>query len=356
MDQLKHARQQIDAIDRQMAALFAQRMQAVCEVAAYKKEHGLPVLDASREQQVLTRNAAHLEEENLLEYYLDFQKNVMRISRRYQKDMLDDDIVGYQGTEGAFSHIAMKQVFGECKNQAYPTFEEVFCAVEKGEIRYGVIPFENSYTGEVGEVLDLLWQHDVHIQGVYDLAISQNLLALPGAKLEEITRVYSKTQALGQCQDFIRAHAYEAVAYPNTALAAKFVSESGDCHIAAIASEETAALYGLSVLVRDINTSAQNTTRFIIIGNRFLEEGNRFNLLFTVDHRAGQLARVMQIIGEYGYNLESIKSRPLHNLPWQYYFYVEIVGSLKDEKTAALLAELRNNCKDLKVLGAYTVE
>ena len=356
MDQLTHARQQIDAIDEQMAQLFAQRMRAVCEVAAYKKEHELPVLDASREQEVLERNSGRLSDPSLSEYYLDFQKNVMRISRRYQQDMLDEDVVGYQGTEGAFSHIAMKRVFGACKNQAYATFEEVFSAVARGEIRYGVIPFENSYTGEVGEVLDLLWQYDIHIQSVYDLRISQNLLALPGAKLEEIRRVYSKSQALAQCQSFIRSHGYEAVAYPNTALAAKFVSESGDASIAAIASEETAALYGLSVLVRDINTSAQNTTRFIIIADRLSKQGNRFNILFTVDHKAGQLARIMQIIGEYGYNLESIKSRPLHSQPWQYYFYAEIVGSLNEERTAELLAKLGSHCKELKVLGAYTVD
>lgn len=262
--------------------------------------------------------------------------------------------VGYQGTKGAFSHIASTKIFPEENLLSYPAFEDVFLAVDKGEIPYGVIPFENSYTGEVGEVLDLLLKYDCHISGIYDLKIDQNLLGLKNAGLNDIQLVYSHQQALSQCQTYLREKKLETVPYANTALAAKYVSEAGDIHKAAIASKETAELYGLKILVPNINTSRENTTRFIILTKNLVQAGNRFNLLFTVDHNAGQLAHVIQIIAEHGFNMESIKSRSLHSLPWQYYFYVEIVGELSEPKTQQMIEEMRSSCKELKVLGSYT--
>ena len=138
-------------------------------------------------------------------------------------------------------------------------------------------------------------------------------------------------QALQQSAKFIRSLGLETQAFQNTAAAAKSVAEAGDKSVAAIASLETAALYGLSVLAENINTSETNTTRFIVIGRRMNAAGNRFSLLFTVDHRAGRLARVMQLIGAMGFNLECIKSRPLPHVPFEYYFYVEVVGDLSAE-------------------------
>lgn len=263
-------------------------------------------------------------------------------------------IAGYQGTMGAFSHIASTKIFPEAELISYSNFEDVFSAVDRGEIPYGVIPFENSYTGEVGEVLDLLLKYDCHISGIYDLKIDQNLLGLKNAELSDIQLVYSHQQALSQCQAYLHEKNLETVPYANTALAAKYVSETEDIHKAAIASKETAELYGLKILVPNINTSRENTTRFIILTKKLTQGGNRFNLLFTVDHNAGQLAHVIQIIAEYGYNMESIKSRSLHSLPWQYYFYVEIVGELQSPETRKMLHEMKASCKEFKILGTYT--
>ncbi len=231
----------------------------------------------------------------------------------------------------------------------------MFKAVIDGDIEYGVIPFENSYTGEVGEVFDLLLKYDCYINRIYDLKINQNLVANKGAGLKDIKQVYSHHQAISQCKMFLKNFEFEIIPYPNTALAAEYVSQSGDISKAAIASEQTAQLYGLEILVPNINTSTENTTRFIVISKKLIKSGNRFNFLFTVNHDAGQLAKIMQIIGSMGFNMESIKSRPLYSLAWQYYFYVEIVGDLNDHKTALLLDELKQNCKELKVLGAYSI-
>lgn len=355
MDTLENARKKIDEIDKQMAELFEKRMMAVEDVIIYKKQNNLATLDNNRETLVIQKNSQYIKDKKYLDSYIKFIRDVMDISKKYQRNFLNRDIVGYQGTKGAFSYIALKNIFKENKNRAYATFEDVFKAVSDGDIEYGVIPFENSYTGEVGENFDLLLKYDCYINMVYDLKINQNLIANKGASLKDIKQVYSHHQAIGQSQMFLKNFDFEVIPYPNTALAAEYVSKSGDISKAAIASEQTAEIYGLDVLVPNINTSAENTTRFIVISKNLIKEGNRFNLLFTVKHDAGQLAKIMQIIGTMGFNMESIKSRPLYNLAWQYYFYVEIVGDLKDEKTKELLVKLRENCKELKVLGAYNI-
>ena len=356
MNRLEEARKIINEVDKEIVALFQKRMQAVEDVILYKLENNMPILDSSREKQVIEKNCAYITEEKYIESYKEFIQNLMDTSKRYQATIINKGVVAYQGTMGAFSHIASKKVFPDSKLKSFATFEDVFKAVADGAAAYGVIPFENSFTGEVGEVLDLLLKYDCHISGIYDLKIDQNLLGLKNAEIKDIEKVYSHHQALSQCKTFLKGTNFEAIPYPNTALAAKFVSEAGDIHKAAIASRETAELYGLKILVENINTSIENTTRFIILTKKLEEKGDRFNLLFTVDHNAGQLAHIIQIVAEHGFNMESIKSRSLHNLPWQYFFYVEIVGELKAQKTKDLIEAMRKNCKDLKILGSYSVK
>ena len=324
MSMLDEARKQINEIDAQMAELFEQRMHAVEDVIAYKQEHQMPVLDSGREKAVIERNQELIQDERYKESYRQFITHVMEVSRAYQKKVLNQDVVAYGGARGAFSHIAAMKCFPQCELRNYPTFEEVFQAVVNADAAYGVIPFENSYTGEVGDMLDMLLEYDVSIQYMYDLKICQNLLGVPGASLEDIRQVYSHPQALAQSSLFLQGRGLDLIPYGNTALAAQYVAETKDPSKAAIASIETAELYGLNVLVRDINTSSQNATRFVIIAKTPKESGNRFSLLFTVRHETGALMQVMQLMAKYGMNLESIKSRSLHDQPWAYYFYCEI--------------------------------
>lgn len=353
MNSLEQARLQIDEIDKEMASLFEKRMKAVEDVVAFKMENHLPIFDSTREQEVIEKNSNYIQNESYREYYCEFIKKVMALSRKYQSRIFNQNVVGYQGTQGAFSHIALKKLFPDYNEKSYKTFKDVFKAVESGEITYGILPFENSYTGEVGEVLDLLYQHNCHITQIFDLKINQNLLGVKGAKLSDIKQVYSHHQALSQCQRYFDMYDFDLIPYPNTALAAQYVSEANDKSKAAVASIETAKLYGLDVLVENINTSSDNTTRFIVISKKKNESGNRFNLMFTLAHNAGQLAKVMQIISNYNFNMESIKSRPIHNVPWQYYFYVEIEGNAADQNAIDLLKELKLHCQELKLLGVY---
>ena len=175
-----------------------------------------------------------------------------------------------------------------------------------------------------------------------------------GTKLSDVKQVYSHQQALSQCGAYFEQHNYELVPYVNTALAAQYVRGCKDRTKVAVASIETAEIYGLEVLVKDIHTSAENTTRFIVISKELKKVGNRFNLLFTVEHQTGALATIMQMIGSFGFNMESIKSKSIHHIPWQYYFYIEVVGDINSDKANKMIDSLKQNCKNLKILGVYT--
>ena len=355
MDKLDEARAAIDRIDAQMAALFEARMAAAAAVAAYKKEHALPVLDSAREAAVVEKNLSRLKNKELEPFYAAYLRHQLALSRQYQAQVLGRDRVAYQGVEGAFAHIALKKLFPRAQELPCATWGKVFDAVEAGDAAYGVLPFENSHAGDVSAVLDLCFAHPgLYVTEVCDLPVRQNLLGLPGAKLSDITRVCSHPQAIAQSERFLKSLSLPAEDCLNTAVAAKKVAESGDKTLAAIASEETAALYGLQVLAADINSDGDNTTRFIVIGRELPVSGDRFSLLFTVDHKAGKLAAVIQAIGAAGFNMECIKSRPMPGVPFEYYFYVELEGQPGAQGTKALLSELERVCNTLRVLGIFT--
>ena len=355
MDALEQARRRIDAVDTQLAALFEQRMAAVLEVARYKQAHGLPIFDAAREAVVLEKSAARIQDPALRPYYRDHVQNLMDVAKQYEAEVLGQNRAAYQGVEGAFAHIALRALFPHAQAVSYPTWEDVFNAVERGDAAHGVVPFENSHAGDVSAVLDLCYNHPgLWVVDVYDLPISQNLLVLPGVQIGEIRQVYSHQQAIAQSETFLKQFRLPASPMPNTAMAAQFVAQTGDRSKAAIASRETAELYGLEVLVPDINTDGDNTTRFIVLSRQRPTAGNRFSLLFTVDNKPGKLAEVIQIIGASGFNMESIKSRPMPHVPFEYYFYVELVGDPARDESAALLRQLDRICRTVRLLGVYT--
>ena len=354
MSKLDNARKQINQIDKEMAELFEKRMQAVEDVVAYKISNQLPVLDASREKELIDKNLKYIKDCKYRDSYLAFMQDMLEVSKDYQKQIINHDVIAYQGTYGAFSYIASTKIFANHKYQAYPTFEDVFKAVENQEVSYGVIPFENSFTGEVGEVSDLLREYHVYIIDTYDLKVDQNLLGKKGTSTQSIKKVYSHPQAISQSLQFLKGRGYELIPYPNTALAAKFVSEQ-DCNdIAAIASKETATLFGLEVLESNIHTSWDNTTRFIVIGKQLQEQGTHFQMLFTTKNETGALAQAINLIASYGFNMESIKSRAIPNEPWSYYFHVELEGELNSKQTRQMCKQLEDICTDIKILGSYT--
>lgn len=352
MSKLDELRKEIDEIDGQMAALFGRRMSVAAGVAEYKREHGLPVLDAGREDAVLQKNLARLDAPALKEYYEDYLRHLMGLSRQYQAAILGANTVAYQGAQGGFGHRVAVSLYPHAVLQAKATFAAIFEAVDEGSAAYGVVPFENSSTGDVSEVLDLCYSHRCHVAGVYDLPVTQNLLALPGAQLCDIKKVVSHPQALQQSRRFLSNLNVELEAFANTALAAKQVAELGDASVAAVASLDAAELYGLVPLAKDIATDTDNTTRFILITRALPAQGDRLSLFVTVENGVGRLAKIIEVIAAEGFDMENIKSRPMQGRPWEYYFYIELVGE-PGAHTDHLLEKIRQVSLSVRLLGVY---
>lgn len=352
MKDIEHWRKEIDRIDEEIARLFQERMEVVEGIARYKRDNDMKVFDPERENAVIEKNLRRIDKEGLKKYYRQFIVDMMNVSKEYQKDILQiREDVGYQGVEGAFSYIAMNRVFDTPEGRSYDTFEGVFQGVDRGEVRYGILPIENSYTGEIGEVFDLLKKYDCRVVKTYDLTIRQNLLGVKGSSIEDIREVYSHPQGFLQSEKFLKGRGWKQIDHGNTAASAKHVGESKDITKGAIGSRETAELYGLEVLADNINTNDNNCTKFIVISRDELNDGDAFSLLITTEHRMGALARVIKSVEKYGYNMLNIKSRPIKDVPWEYYFYIELEGRIG--QAGDLIDELRTESKYLKVIGSY---
>ncbi len=356
MENLRDIREKITDIDKEMAKLFQARMEQVAKVAEYKKICGLPILDSEREQQVIANGAARIEDENLKPYYINFLKNNMEISRRYQSNIMEGLRVAYCGTRGAFAHIAANKVFPTAQKIAYTSFKKAYDAVENGECDCAVLPVENSFAGDVGQVNDLMFSGNLFVSGMYDLPVTHDLLGIEGARVKDIKTVVSHSQALTQCSNFIKDNGYREVEYSNTALAAEYVKSNQDKSIAAVASAESAKMFGLEVIARSINDDRSNTTRFAVFtraGNNGNNKNSMFSLLFTARNEAGSLAKALTIIGNHGFNMRTLRSRPMKELMWQYYFYIEADGDIYGDEGKQCLEELKEHCDKIKVVGAY---
>ncbi len=355
-DKLSTARKQINDIDKEMAALFCKRMKAAEVVAEYKREHGLPVFDASREAELIAKNCEYISDELLKPYYVDFLKNNMDISKRYQLRLNEGMRVAFSGVKGAFAEIAAKKIFKDANRVEHSNFNEAYKAAENGECDCVLLPLENSYNGDVGQVMDLAFFGSLHINGIYDFSVCQCLLAKKGTHLEDVKEVISHPQALGQCSSFIMKHKLKFTECKNTAVAASLVAKSERNDLAAIASEEAASEFGLEILHGGINDDATNTTRFAVFSRLDKSEhnnDNEFIMFFTVKNENGSLGRALTVIGNNGFNLRALKSRPTKDLVWSYYFYVEGEGNIYSEQGKKMLDELKNVCDNIKIVGSF---
>lgn len=360
MDELSKNREGIAGIDEEMARLFEKRMELSGGIAEYKKQHGIPVKDRGREEFLIERNRGYIKDPVLEEYYVDFLKGMIDISCRYQERLLSGMKVAYSGVEGSFAYIAAKTMFPNaaliCKNG----FSQAYRSVEQGECDCVVLPLENSYAGEVNTVMDLAFSGDLFVNKVIDLPVRHCLLGVQGSRREDIKTVISHPQALLQCSDYIEKHGYSTKEFGNTALAAQRVKETGDRTLAAIASRETAGIMGLELLDDKIQDSGVNTTRFAVFSKAAdtnkaasRKDEDSFILVFTVKNEAGALAQTLNIIGAHGYNMKSLRSRPMKELLWNYYFFIEAEGNINSVNGQDMLKELSAVCARLKLVGSY---
>ena len=356
---IAEARKNIDRIDREMAELFAERMQAAAVVAAYKEEHGLPVEDKAREAEMIARNTERLPPA-YRPYYRNFLVGTITESKRYQRLLVSGLRVAYSGVEGAFAHVATMRIFGEPGEKvACPDFATAYRSVESGACHCAVLPIENSYAGDVGQVMDLAWRGSLTISGIYDLPLSQCLLAKPSVTLAEVREVVSHPQALAQCQPYLRRQGWIQTTAVNTAVAARTVAAGERREVAVIAARETADLYGLQVLENDINEQKSNTTRFAVFSTAACEikpSDNHFVLLFSCKNQPGALGDAISVISRHDYNLKCLKSHPTGVENWAYYFYAEGEGNLGTEAGQTMRRELERVCNSVRVLGSFSGE
>ena len=360
MRDLKDIRLEINEIDEAMGKLFERRMLLAKDVAIYKQAHDLPIFDKVREEQILQNRMKDFpnRDADFLEAVEIFYQTMMDLSKKSQEKWIDRPIkAGYYGVPGAFTHEAFIHIFGEEMPSAnYESFEGIFQALEKKEIRYGVLPVENSLTGIINDVYDLLGKYDFYIVKECTIPIQQNLLGVPGSTQEEIREVYSHPQGFAQSADFLSNFPeWKLIPYFNTARSASMVAGEKDPTKACIAGKNSAKLYGLEVLKEGIQDHTQNFTRFVVIGTN-MEAGadaDKISLYFTLEHRPGSLFAALEEFSKQNLNLQRIESRPMKGKVWEYGFFVDIEGNLEDSKVVKALKGVREHCYSWKVLGNY---
>lgn len=345
MRNLEEIRPDIDRVDRQLKELFLERMRLVSEVGAYKKEHGLPVKNQSREDSLIAEKLQNLSD--FTEETAAFFRNMIDISCDYQERMIsekrnqvpaffhvsretffrDTKTVCYQGIPGSYSHEVCSRLFRNAGLTRTDSFREVFEKVAREDCEAGVVPIENITAGAVTEVYEALNEMDLYIAASPILPI-QHVLMGTGSR-EEVRTVTSHPQALNQCGCFIRANSFEKIPAPNTAVAARLVRETARADTAAIGSKAAAELYGLNILEENIADTDNNQTRFIVITKKplMLTGADTISMIFSIPHQVGSLSRVLQHFSQSGLNMTMIESMPLKGGKWEYLFYVDVKGN-----------------------------
>ena len=374
---LEQSRKTIDEIDSQLTKLFAERMSCAAEIAAYKKENNLPVLDAGRERQKLAA-ISELVPEELENSARCLYSLIFSLSRAYQHRLLGNDaelpkkiaaaieqtpnlfppkaMVACQGVEGANSQVACDRLLPRGNIVYVKSFEAVFSAIEKGLCRYGVLPLENSTAGSVNAVYDLMMRHNFRIVRSVRIKVDHNLLAKPGAKIENIREIYSHEQAISQCAHFLQGLPnVKVIRCENTAVAARMVAESGRDDVAALSSRACMDLYGLENLAASVQDQGNNFTRFICIAKdlEIYPGADRTSLMMVLPHKPGSLYKVLSRFYALGINLNKLESRPLPERDFEFMFYFDLETSVYSPQFQQLMGELPGLCEEFSYLGSY---
>ena len=373
---LLELRSQIDEIDRQIVELYERRMEVSGNVAKYKIETGKRVFDKAREEEKI-RNVKSLTHNDFNSYGIEeLFEQIMSMSRKLQYQILAEhgglnklpfiqvdalDLekarVVFQGAEGAYSQAAMHRYFGNAIDSFHvDTFRDAMLAIDEGSADFAVLPIENSTAGIVSEIYDLLVEFENYIVGEQIIQIEHCLMASPGTEIEDIKTVYSHPQSLMQSSRYLNAHPkWQQISMQNNAFAAKKVAQEKDKSKAAIASEYAAELYGLNILEKGVNQSRTNSTRFIIITNQkiFLKNAKKVSICFEVAHESGSLYHMLSHFIYNNLNMNKIESRPIEGRNWEYRFFIDFDGNLSDSAVKNALRGLRDEARNMKILGNY---
>lgn len=369
-------REQIDKIDKEIVGLYEKRMDISRQVAEYKIETGKKVFDKEREEQKIAAVKSLTHNEFNAHGIEELFEQIMSISRKLQYQMLTEHgsigklpFIGveeldtkrarvvFPGAEGAYTQAAMQKYFGDGINSFHvDTFRDAMIAIDEGSADFAVLPIENSTAGIVSEIYDMLVEFENYIVGEQIIKIEHCLMGVPGTRLEDIKTVYSHPQSLMQSAGYLREHpAWQQISMNNNAFAARKVAEDKDKTQAAIASEYAAKTYGLSVIEKGVNDLKNNSTRFIIVTNQkiFKTDAKKVSICFEVAHESGSLYHMLSHFIYNNLNMNKIESRPIEGRAWEYRFFIDFDGNLADSAVKNALRGLRDEARNMKILGNY---
>lgn len=372
MRDLNEIRKDINEIDDKLLELYKRRMDCAEEVGYYKKEKNIPILNEKREEEILNKieenggkygASARMLYSTIMELSRALQYNIVESGKALRETLAKAEEavpktgvkVAYQGIKGANGHEAALRLFPEGEVLPYKSFEDVFLAVENGEVSFGVVPVENSTAGSVSAVYDLILKHRFYIVGALDLHIDYCLCGLKQSDFSDIEKVWTHPQSIAQCENYIAKNNFEAVPKANTAFAARDVAEEKRLNVAAICSYKAAEEYGLKILDNHIQDIDKNTTRFIIISKKLYipAEADKISLCFNLPHVTGSLYSVLCRFNSLGFNLTKIESRPIGS-GFEYLFYLDFTGNVHSEDAVALLCRMSEEMPNFSFLGNYS--
>lgn len=372
MKDLSEIRVEIDKIDSELIELFRKRMDCAKAVGLYKKENNIPVLNQNRENEILDSveekggeygSHARLLFSNIMELSRALQHNIVGSGKQLRADILNASSkmqtenvkVGYQGIKGANGHEATLKLFPNGDAVNYKTFADVFDAVDREEVTYGVLPVENSTAGSVSAVYDLILKHRFYIVKALDLPIDYCLAGLKQSEFSDIEKVWSHPQSLSQCANYIAKHNFDSTPFENTAVAAREAAKEKRLNVAAICSYKAAEEYGLKILDNHLQDDKGNTTRFIVISKTLCipENANKISLCFSLPHVTGSLYGLLCRFNSLGLNLTKIESRPRKGKDFEYLFYLDFSGSVHSDNVIDLISQLSEEMPEFSFLGNY---
>lgn len=370
-------RSRIDAIDKEIVEKLEERMRTVEDIAHYKKENNLPVLDALREREKIDQ-ITDLASEDMASYTRILYNTIMEMSKDHQRKTTQTEssvvksikraladtpqvfparsTVACQGVAGAYSQEACEKLFKMPKIMYVKNFNGVFAAIDQGLCQYGILPVENSTAGSVNQIYDLMMKYNFYIVKSVKLKINHSLLAKKGTDMASIKEIFSHEQAILQCDDYLKHFPHAKITVcENTAEAAKMVAESDRNDVAALASYACGQLYGLECLQESVQDNGNNYTRFICISKKLeiYPGADKTSLMLTVSHQPGSLYNVLARFNALGIQLFKLESRPIPERDFDYMFYFDIVSEVYSEEFVRLINQLEEMTQECKYLGSY---
>lgn len=343
---LKEIRKEIDLLDSRILRTLNDRMELALMASKFKKE----IEDSEREKEILEairRNTRGLINAGLIEkIYME----IIKESKDLQKK--DYKLIGFRGEHGAYGEVAAREWNPYHVPVPCAEFSEIFEGVKSGKFDYGIVSVENSLGGIVGEVNELLINMDLKVVGEVELPIYLCLMTLPGTDHRGLHSVYSSSQALAQCRDFIARNKLDPIQFYDTAGAAKMLAEKVPKASAVIASSLAAEIYNLEIIKEDIDDFERNRIRYLILAKEDEDvEGNKCSILFSAAHRSGSLFSVLELFAKENINLTRIGSVP--GGMGKYAFFLDFIGSQKDENVIRVLDKLKDMTENFRLMGCY---